>query len=89
MRADFPEDVRARVDVVDPAGRTTTYQLDTSSPARLTGVTNPAQFTVLDSELDKPMGDVSGFWLTWHWLGYSKVYGSLIALASAAKFAPV
>lgn len=31
----------ARVAVVDPAGRTTTYQLDTSSPARLIGVANP------------------------------------------------
>ena len=27
---------------------------------------NGSQFTVLDSELDKPMGTVSGFWLTWY-----------------------
>lgn len=41
---------------------------------------NGAQFTVLDSELDRPMGEVSGFWLTWYYFGYSKVYGNLIAL---------
>jgi hypothetical protein len=38
-----------------------------------------AQFTVLDSELAKPMGDVSGFWLTWYYFGYSAFYSSLIA----------
>jgi hypothetical protein len=27
---------------------------------------NGSQFTILDSELDKPMGEVSGFWLTWY-----------------------
>jgi hypothetical protein len=42
---------------------------------------NGSQFTILDSELDKPMGQVSGFWLTWHYFGYSKFYGNLIALA--------
>lgn len=42
---------------------------------------NGAQFTVLESELDKPMGEVSGFWLTWYYFGYSKVYGDLVALA--------
>lgn len=41
---------------------------------------NGAQFTVLDSELAKPMGEVNGFWLTWHYLGYSEIYGSIIAL---------
>ncbi|WP_143043783.1 hypothetical protein [Nonomuraea jiangxiensis] len=40
-----------------------------------------AQFTILDSELDKPMGTVSGFWLTWYYFGYSPVFGTLIALA--------
>ena len=30
---------------------------------------NGSQFTVLDSELTKPLGDVSGFWLTWYF-GY-------------------
>jgi len=25
---------------------------------------NGSQFTILDSELDKPLGQVSGFWLT-------------------------
>ncbi|HEX2253435.1 MAG TPA: hypothetical protein VHQ65_09225 [Thermoanaerobaculia bacterium] len=39
-----------------------------------------SQFTILDSELDKPMGEVSGFWLTWYYFGYSAVYGNLIAL---------
>jgi len=41
---------------------------------------NGSQFTVLDSELSKPLGQVSGFWLTWYYFGYSKVYGNLIAL---------
>ena len=45
---------------------------------------NGAQFTVLDSELDKPMGLVSGFWLAWHFFGYSTVYGNLIALLQIA-----
>src|SRR5947209_10848862 len=40
---------------------------------------NGSQFTVLASELDKPMGEVSGFWLTWYYFGYSKLYGSFIA----------
>lgn len=40
-----------------------------------------AQFTVLDSELAKPMGDVSGFWLTWYYFGYSTVYSSIVAWA--------
>jgi hypothetical protein len=41
---------------------------------------NGSQFTVLDSELAKPMGEVSGFWLTWYYFSYSPVYGTLIAL---------
>lgn len=45
---------------------------------------NGAQFTVLSSELDKPLGDVSGFWLTWQYFGYSAVFGTLIALAQIA-----
>jgi hypothetical protein len=40
---------------------------------------NGSQFTILDSELDKPMGQVSGFWLTWYYFGYSPVYGTLLA----------
>lgn len=40
-----------------------------------------AQFTVLDSQLAKPMGDVSGFWLTWYYFGYSAPYASLVAWA--------
>ncbi|HSK18797.1 MAG TPA: hypothetical protein VK912_06635 [Longimicrobiales bacterium] len=42
---------------------------------------NGAQFTVLESELDRPLREVSGFWLTWYYFGYSWVYGNLIALA--------
>ena len=45
---------------------------------------NGAQFTVLDSALDRPMGQVSGFWLTWYFFGYSKVYGTLVAVAQIA-----
>ena len=41
---------------------------------------NGSQFTVLDSEVTKPLGQVSGFWLTWYYFGYSPIYGSLIAL---------
>lgn len=39
-----------------------------------------SQFTVLDSELDRPMREVSGFWLTWYYFGYSPIYGNLIGL---------
>lgn len=45
---------------------------------------NGAQFTILDSELDKPMGQVSGFWLTWYYFGYSPFYGTLLALVQVA-----
>ncbi len=38
-----------------------------------------AQFTVLDSQLAKPLGDVSGFWLTWYYFGYSALYSALVA----------
>ncbi len=41
---------------------------------------NGSQFTVLDSELARPMGEVSGFWLTWYYFGYSPFYGNLIAV---------
>src|SRR3954467_1947427 len=40
---------------------------------------NGSQFTILDSELDKPMGHVSGFWLTWYYFGYSAIYGNFLA----------
>jgi hypothetical protein len=40
---------------------------------------NGSQFTVLDSELARPLGEVQGFWLTWYWLGWSAAYGGLIA----------
>ena len=39
---------------------------------------------MLDSELTKPLGQVSGFWLTWYYFGYSAVYGTLIALLQVA-----
>jgi len=42
---------------------------------------NGSQFTILASELDKPMREVSGFWLTWYFFGYSSIYGTFIALA--------
>ena len=29
--------------------------------------------SVLDSEVTKPMGDVSGFWLTWYYFGSTRV----------------
>ena len=41
---------------------------------------NGSQFTVLDSEIARPMGEVSGFWLTWYYFGFSPAYGTLIAL---------
>lgn len=44
--------------------------------AKLTG----AQFTVLESQLDKPLREVSGFWLTWYYFGYSAAYGTIVAL---------
>lgn len=37
------------------------------------------QFQVYASELDRPLGDVSGAWLTFHYFGYSPVYTALIA----------
>ncbi len=43
-----------------------------------------AQFTVLDSQLAKPMGEVSGFWLTWYYFGYSPVYSAIVALTQIA-----
>ena len=44
--------------------------------AKLTG----AQFTVLESELDKPMREVSGFWLTWYYFSYSPIYGNFVGV---------
>lgn len=41
---------------------------------------NGSQFTVLDSQLDMPMGRASGFWLTWYYFGYSHFYGTFLAL---------
>lgn len=45
---------------------------------------NGAQFTVLDSQLDRPMREVSGFWLTWYYFGYSLFYGNLIGLVQVS-----
>lgn len=39
-----------------------------------------SQFTVIDAALAKPMGEVSGFWLTWYYFGYSPIYANIIAL---------
>jgi len=39
-----------------------------------------SQFTILESWLDTPMGEVPGFWLTWYYFGYSPIYGNLIAV---------
>jgi hypothetical protein len=38
-----------------------------------------AQFTILDSQLARPLSDISGFWLTWYYFGYSVVYSSIVA----------
>ena len=40
---------------------------------------NHAQFTMLDSQLDRPLREVSGFWLVWYFFGYSAVYGTIVA----------
>lgn len=56
------------------------FQIITYGFAKLNG----AQFTVLRSELDKPLGEVSGFWLTWYYFGYSRPYGDVIALVQIA-----
>jgi hypothetical protein len=44
--------------------------------AKITG----SQFTILNSELSRPLGQVSGFWLTWYYFGYSTFYKILIGL---------
>jgi hypothetical protein len=38
-----------------------------------------AQFTIIESQLDMPMGKVSGFWLTWYYFGLSPAYGAIVA----------
>jgi hypothetical protein len=48
--------------------------------AKITG----AQFTILDLELDKPLGHVSGFWLTWYYFGYSPFYGNFLGVVEIA-----
>lgn len=45
---------------------------------------NGSQFVVLDSELARPMGEVSGYWLTWYYFSYSPTYGAIIALVQVA-----
>lgn len=44
--------------------------------AKVTG----SQFTILDSRLATPLEDVSGFWLTWYFFGYSGLYKGFVAL---------
>jgi hypothetical protein len=39
-----------------------------------------AQFTMLDSQLDLPLKQVTPFWLTWYYFGMSPTYGTVIAL---------
>lgn len=41
---------------------------------------NGTQFAVLEYVKDMPLQELSGFWLTWYYYGYSSVYGTLIAL---------
>ena len=66
----------------EPGSRTRVPQWVAAVLAILYGFAkiNESQFTILDSELARPMGDVSGFWLTWYYFGYSAVYGTLLAL---------
>jgi hypothetical protein len=44
--------------------------------AKLTG----SQFAPLDSQISRPMRDVSGYWLTWYYFSYSLTYGTIIGL---------
>ena len=48
--------------------------------AKLSG----SQFAPLDSEISKPMRDVTGYWLTWYYFSYSPAYGTIIALVQLA-----
>jgi hypothetical protein len=41
---------------------------------------NGAQFTTLDSDLDKPLGHVSADVLTWYYFGYSLAYKAFVSL---------
>lgn len=41
---------------------------------------NGSQFTVVDWVLDEPLKEVSGFWLTWYYFGYSTTYKWIVAL---------
>ena len=51
------------------------YQMFSYSSAKLLGT----QFTISPSTLDRPIGDLSGFELTWAYYGYSYTYGLFIA----------
>jgi hypothetical protein len=48
--------------------------------AKLTG----SQFAPLDSQIARPMRDVSGYWLTWYYFSYSATYGTIIGLIQLA-----
>jgi hypothetical protein len=50
---------------------------------------NDAQFTALDSELEKPMGQISGFWLTWYYFGCPAVYGTLPVTPTVANLGSI
>lgn len=41
---------------------------------------NGSQFTVLESQLARPLGEARGVTLVWHFFGYSAAYGTLIAV---------
>ena len=56
------------------------YQMFSYASAKLLGT----QFTVGPSTLDRPIGDLSGFELTWAYYGYSHTYGAFIAFAQIA-----
>ena len=49
--------------------------------AKITG----AQFRVLDSELDRPLREVSGFWLTWYYFGHFAAYKYFLAICEIAS----
>lgn len=53
------------------------YQMFSYASAKLLGT----QFTTSPSTLDRPIGELSGFELTWAYYGYSPLYGVFIASA--------
>jgi hypothetical protein len=49
--------------------------------AKITG----AQFLVPQSEMDRPLRDVSGFWLTWYYFGHTLAYKYFIAMCEVSS----